>query len=100
MTCPHAAHAALRQSWRTEPAPAQGEAYQDEVAGLAALAAEGDNLVRAVFLAQEYGHTTTALRLELTRFGGHLNAGKQRFLGRSPCAAQASSRAVSAGVSC
>lgn len=38
--------------------------------------------------------------VELTRFGGHLNAGKQRFPGRSPCAAPTCSCAVSAGVSC
>ncbi|MFH8533480.1 ATP-binding protein [Streptomyces tendae] len=59
----HAAHAALPESWRTEPAPAGGTAYGSESAGLRALRAEVGNVVRAVFLAEEYGHVNTALRL-------------------------------------
>ncbi|WP_328299231.1 ATP-binding protein [Streptomyces sp. NBC_00435] len=59
----HAAHAALPQSWRTEPAPAHGEAYRDEAEGVAALAEELDNLVHAVSVAVEYQHIGTALRL-------------------------------------
>ncbi|MEU9376135.1 ATP-binding protein [Streptomyces sp. NPDC048255] len=71
----HAAHAALPQSWRTEPAPAQGEAYRDEAQGVAALAAEAGNLVRAVFVAREYQHTTTALRLGRALWPLQLKAG-------------------------
>ena len=40
------------------------------------------------------------LNLELTRLGGHLNAGKQRFAGEESLCLSESSRAVSAGVSC
>ncbi|WP_251059381.1 MULTISPECIES: hypothetical protein [unclassified Streptomyces] len=71
----HAAHAALPQSWRTEPAPAQGEAYRDEAEGVAALAAEAGNLVRAVSVAREYQHTTTALRLGRALWPLQLKAG-------------------------
>ncbi|WHM37868.1 ATP-binding protein [Streptomyces sp. BPTC-684] len=71
----HAAHAALPQSWRTEPAPPRGAAYRSEAEGVAALAAEVGNLVRAVLLAREYGHTTTALRLAGALWPLHLKAG-------------------------
>ncbi|MEW1616327.1 MULTISPECIES: hypothetical protein [unclassified Streptomyces] len=71
----HAAHAVLPQSWRTEPAPARGEPYRDETEGVAALAAEVGNLVRAVFVAREYEHTTTALRLGRTLWPLQLKAG-------------------------
>ncbi|MER5969647.1 ATP-binding protein [Streptomyces sp. NPDC002055] len=59
----HAAHAALPRSWRVEPCPAKGTPYRDEAAGMAALRAEATNVMRAVSVAQEYGHLDTALRL-------------------------------------
>ncbi|MBT2478566.1 ATP-binding protein [Streptomyces sp. ISL-94] len=71
----HAAHAALPQSWRTEPAPARGEPYRDEAEGVAVLAVEAGNLVRAVFVAREYEHTTTALRLGRALWPLQLKAG-------------------------
>ncbi|MFF2197991.1 ATP-binding protein [Streptomyces sp. NPDC058157] len=71
----HAAHAALPQSWRTEPAPERGEPYRDEAEGVAALAAEAGNLVRGVFVAREYQHTTTALRLARALWPLQLKAG-------------------------
>ncbi|MER8094456.1 ATP-binding protein [Streptomyces goshikiensis] len=71
----HAAHAALPQSWRTEPAPARGEPYRDEAEGVAALAAEAGNLVRAVFVAREYEHTGTALRFGRALWPLQLKAG-------------------------
>lgn len=37
----HAAHAALPQSWRTEPAPAEGTPYDDEARGLEPLRVPG-----------------------------------------------------------
>ncbi|MFF8732051.1 ATP-binding protein [Streptomyces sp. NPDC015171] len=71
----HAAHAALPQSWRTESAPAHGEPYRDEAEGVEVLAAEVGNLVRAVFVAREYQHTTTALRLGRALWPLQLKAG-------------------------
>ncbi|MFJ7900189.1 hypothetical protein ACIQ6V_06720 [Streptomyces sp. NPDC096198] len=71
----HAAHAALPQSWRTEPAPPHGEPYRDEAAGVDALAAEVGNLVRAVSVAREYQHLTTALRLGRALWPLQLKAG-------------------------
>ncbi|MCB5168885.1 ATP-binding protein, partial [Streptomyces bambusae] len=71
----HAARAALPQSWRTERAPAQGEPYGGEAEGIAALADEAGNLVRAVLLAVEYGHTGTALRLARALWPLQLKAG-------------------------
>lgn len=71
----HAAHAALPQSWRTEPAPSDGDAYRDEARGVAALAAEVGNLVRAVSVAEEYQHVTTALRLARALWPLQLKAG-------------------------
>lgn len=59
----HAAHAALPRSWRVEPAPAEDTPYRDEAAGMAALRAEAANVIRAVSVAQEYGHVDVALRL-------------------------------------
>ncbi|MEU6404563.1 ATP-binding protein [Streptomyces sp. NPDC046985] len=71
----HAAHVALPQSWRTEPAPAQGQAYRDEAEGVQALAVESGNLVRAVLVAREYEHTTTVLRLGRALWPLQLKAG-------------------------
>ncbi|MFL4901964.1 AAA family ATPase [Streptomyces sp. MMS24-I2-30] len=71
----HAAHAALPQSWRTEPKPRSGTACQDEAEGLAVLAAEAGNVVRAVSLAEEHQHITTALRLARTLWPLQLKAG-------------------------
>ncbi|MCV2457898.1 tetratricopeptide repeat protein [Streptomyces sp. ICN988] len=71
----HAAHAALPESWRTEPAPARGTPYGSESEGLRALRAEVDNVVRAVFLAEEYGHIDTALRLARALWPLQLKAG-------------------------
>ncbi|MEU1328385.1 ATP-binding protein [Streptomyces sp. NPDC005865] len=71
----HAAHAALPQSWRTEPAPPAGSPYRGEAEGVAALAAEVGNLVRAVSLAEEHQHVTTALRLARALWPLQLKAG-------------------------
>ncbi|MEV0438237.1 ATP-binding protein [Streptomyces spectabilis] len=71
----HAAHAALPQSWRTEPAPEGGAGYRDEAQGVAALAAEAGNVVRAVSVAVEYQHVTTALRLARALWPLQLKAG-------------------------
>lgn len=71
----HAAHAALPQSWRTEPAPEDGDAYRDEAEGIAALVAETGNVVRAVAVAVEYQHFTTALRLARALWPLQLKAG-------------------------
>ncbi|MCJ1678496.1 ATP-binding protein [Streptomyces sp. APSN-46.1] len=71
----HAAHAALPQSWRTEPAPAGGDACGDEAEGLAVLAAEVGNVVRAVSVAEEYQHITTALSLARALWPLQLKAG-------------------------
>ncbi|WP_399896220.1 tetratricopeptide repeat protein [Streptomyces sp. BBFR51] len=71
----HAAHAALPQSWRTEPAPSDGTPYGDESEGLRVLVAEAGNIVRAVSLAEEYQHTTTVLRLARALWPLQLKAG-------------------------
>ncbi|WP_328946684.1 tetratricopeptide repeat protein [Streptomyces sp. NBC_00250] len=71
----HAAHAALPQSWRTEPAPERGDACRDEKEGLAVLAAEVGNVVCAVSVAEEYRRTTTALRLARALWPLQLKAG-------------------------
>lgn len=71
----HAAHAALPQSWRTEPAPVHGTAYTEEAEGVAALAAEWDVLVRAVSVAVEYQRIDTALSLGRALWPLQLKAG-------------------------
>ncbi|MEV6127609.1 tetratricopeptide repeat protein [Streptomyces violaceusniger] len=71
----HAAHAALPQSWRTEPAPARGTPYRDEAEGMAALLAETGNMVRAVFVAEEYQHIDTAMRMARALWPVQLKAG-------------------------
>ncbi|WP_455361753.1 ATP-binding protein [Streptomyces sp. SYSU K21746] len=71
----HAAHAALPQSWRTEPAPENGDAYRGEAEGVAVLAAEVGNVVRAVSVAEEYQEITTALRLTRALWPLQLKAG-------------------------
>ncbi|MFE7315684.1 ATP-binding protein [Streptomyces sp. NPDC057555] len=71
----HAAHAALPRSWRVEPAPADGTPYADEAAGMAALRAEAANVIRAVFVAEEYGHLDAALRLARALWPLQLKAG-------------------------
>ncbi|WNE99024.1 ATP-binding protein [Streptomyces luomodiensis] len=71
----HAAHAALPQSWRTEPAPARGTPYGGAAEGMAALLAEAGNLVRAVSVADEYQHIGTALRLARALWPLQLKAG-------------------------
>ncbi|MFC7218091.1 ATP-binding protein [Streptomyces polyrhachis] len=71
----HAAHAALPKSWRTGPAPETGDAFADEAQGLAALAAEVGNVVRAVLVAEEHRHTDTALRLARCLWPLQLKAG-------------------------
>lgn len=71
----HAAHAALPQSWRTEPAPAHGTAYRDEAEGMAALLAETGNVVRAVSVAEEYQHIDTAMRMARALWPVQLKAG-------------------------
>ncbi|WAP58457.1 ATP-binding protein [Streptomyces sp. S465] len=71
----HAAHAALPQSWRTEPAPARGTPYGGAAEGMAALLAEAGNLVRAVSVADEYQYIDTALRLARALWPLQLKAG-------------------------
>ncbi|RCG14376.1 ATP-binding protein [Streptomyces diacarni] len=71
----HGAHAALPQSWRVEPAPAEGTAYADEADGMTALLADRANVLRAVFVAQEYQQTDTALRLARALWPLQLKAG-------------------------
>ncbi|MCS0603101.1 tetratricopeptide repeat protein [Streptomyces sp. LP11] len=71
----HAAHAVLPQSWRTEPAPERGAACRDEAQGVAVLAAEVGNVVRAVTVAEEHGHLDTALRLARALWPLQLKAG-------------------------
>ncbi|WP_326698890.1 tetratricopeptide repeat protein [Streptomyces sp. NBC_01754] len=71
----HAAHAALPQSWRTEPAPERGVAYPDGAAGVAVLAAEAGNVAAAVAVAVEHQHVTTALRLARALWPLQLKAG-------------------------
>lgn len=71
----HAAHAALPQSWRTEPAPESGVPCRDEAEGVAVLAAEVRNVVRAVSVAGEYQHIDTALRLARALWPLQLKAG-------------------------
>jgi len=71
----HAAHAALPQSWRTEPAPESGVECRDEAEGVAVLAAEVRNVVRAVSVAEEYQHLDTALRLARALWPLQLKAG-------------------------
>ncbi|MFF7653619.1 ATP-binding protein [Streptomyces sp. NPDC007983] len=71
----HAAHAALPQSWRTEPAPARGAPYGDEAEGMTVMIAEAGNLVRAVSVAEEYQHIDTALRLARALWPLQLKAG-------------------------
>ncbi|MFF8788831.1 ATP-binding protein [Streptomyces sp. NPDC015125] len=71
----HAAHAALPRSWRVEPAPAAGAAHPDEAAGMAALRAEAANVLRAVSVAQEYGHLGTVLRLARSLWPLQMKAG-------------------------
>ena len=72
----HAAHAALPQSWRTEPAPAEGTPYGNEGEGMTVLLAEAANLVQAVSVAEEYQHIDTALRLARALWPLQLKAGK------------------------
>ncbi|MEU8436505.1 ATP-binding protein [Streptomyces sp. NPDC029216] len=71
----HAAHAALPQSWRTEPAPGGGAPRHGEAEGVAVLAAEVGNVTRAVSVADEYGHTATAWRLARALWPLQLKAG-------------------------
>ncbi|MFF2811261.1 ATP-binding protein [Streptomyces sp. NPDC058000] len=71
----HAAHAALPRSWRVEPAPVDGTPYRDEAAGMAALRVEAANVIRAVSVADAYGHLDVALRLARALWPLQLKAG-------------------------
>ncbi|MEV0532864.1 ATP-binding protein [Kitasatospora sp. NPDC050463] len=71
----HAAHAALPQSWRTEPAPQEGTRCHGEAQGVAVLEAELGNVVQAVSLAEEYGLSAAAPRLARTLWPLQLKAG-------------------------
>ncbi|WP_461014150.1 ATP-binding protein [Streptomyces daliensis] len=71
----HAAHAALPQSWRVAEAPERGEPYAGEAEGLAALVAGRVNLLRAIFVAEDYQHIETCLRLARTLWPLVLKAG-------------------------
>lgn len=71
----HAADVALPQSWRTERAPEPAGARRNESDGVAVLAAEVANVVRAVSVAEEHGQFTTALRLARALWPLQLKAG-------------------------
>lgn len=71
----HAARAALSQSWRTEFALDGETPYANEGEGMTALLAEAGNLVRAVSVAEEYGHIDTALWLARALWPLQLKAG-------------------------
>lgn len=71
----HAAHAALPESWRTEPAPQSESPGRTESEGVTALTADVANIVRAVSVAEEHQHITTALRLARTLWPLQLKAG-------------------------
>ncbi|MEU6485957.1 ATP-binding protein [Streptomyces sp. NPDC046887] len=70
-----AARAALRNSWRVDLPQPTGRSYESPGAGMAALTAEVDNLVRAVFLAEEQRHPATAQRLARALWPLQLKAG-------------------------
>lgn len=73
----YAAHAALPESWRVEEPPgASGHPDQDPGAGVAMLLEELDNLLRAVFLADEYGHVDQALSFARALWPLQLKAGR------------------------
>lgn len=71
----HAAYAALPFSWRTEPAPEEGEMCEGEAQGIAVLSSEVANLVRAVGVAEEYRYVDRALRLARALWPLQLKAG-------------------------
>ncbi|MFD7507193.1 ATP-binding protein [Streptomyces sp. NPDC059850] len=71
----HAARAALSQSWRTECVLDGASPYANESEGMTALLAEAGNLVRAVSVAEEYGHIDTALWLARALWPLQLKAG-------------------------
>ncbi|MDV5148926.1 ATP-binding protein [Streptomyces sp. SBC-4] len=71
----HAADAALPQSWRTERAPDPSGVRRNESDGVAVLAAEVANVVRAVSVAEEHRRFTTALRLARALWPLQLKAG-------------------------
>ncbi|MFF4453820.1 ATP-binding protein [Streptomyces goshikiensis] len=70
-----AAHAALRTSWRTEPAPPFPDGPRTESEGITVLAAEVGNIVRAVSLAEDHRRISTALRLARALWPLQLKAG-------------------------
>ncbi|MFE4692132.1 ATP-binding protein [Streptomyces sp. NPDC056749] len=70
-----AAHAALPTSWRTETAPLSPDGPRTESEGIAVLAAEAANIVRAVSLAEDHQQITTALRLARALWPLQLKAG-------------------------
>lgn len=72
----YAARAALGASWRVEDAPEGPNPYADEAAGMTALLAELDTLVRAVFLADEYQHLDMALSFARALWPLQLKAGR------------------------
>jgi tetratricopeptide (TPR) repeat protein len=71
----HAAHAALPQSWRTEPAPARGRPCRDEADGMTVLRAGAATFVRAVFVARDHERTVTAAGLARALWPLQLKAG-------------------------
>ncbi|MCK1795009.1 tetratricopeptide repeat protein [Streptomyces sp. XM4193] len=71
-----AADAALPASWRVEH-PTTGEnPYADTAAGMAALLADLDGIVRAIVLADEYGRPELSLALARTLWPLQLKAGR------------------------
>lgn len=71
----HAAHAALPQSWRTEPAPALGRPCASAAEGMAALLADAATFVHAVTVAGDHGHVDVATALGRALWPLQLKAG-------------------------
>lgn len=71
----HAAHAALPQSWRTEPAPGHGTPCRDEAEGMAVLLTDAAILVQAVAIACDHQRFDTAMGLARALWPLQLKAG-------------------------
>ncbi|MGA5067812.1 ATP-binding protein [Streptomyces exfoliatus] len=70
-----ASRAALPESWRTELPPEFRDGYERVQDGIAVLAAEAPNVVRAVVVAEEHQRITTALWLARALWPLQLKAG-------------------------
>lgn len=76
MRARYAASAALPASWRVEAAPGDQNPYGDAAAGMAALLAELDTIIRAVFLADDYQRVDMALSFARALWPLQLKAGR------------------------